>query len=676
MISHLCLPRVGPLEKIGLGFGLGMGVVTLLVFFLLLSHSLSSVSLVLSEIAILVLLGLACARKKRGLPPGERPGFFFAADEEENRASILFCLAIITFLALSGFAFSSVIPVMEADALNYSVFGRSVAIANDLAGITEGLYKDHRQRTPLVPLTYALVESVNGPLPKIAHPLFYLSFLLVFFGRATGLGLRTEKAVLLTTLLASAPLVWWHGVLSLNNLATGYYFCSATFFMTAALFEKEAPRKSYALLSGVFYAFAVWARLEFLAYFIIPLLVLIRHSLRTDDFRLPFYLSFPPLALGGLWAIYVHLFINGQKFPRKDLLVIAAIIAILSAYAAFYERLVARGDPDRRGGWSGYLNVAENFCGRNLIAAVSAALIPIVVLGEFKVFENVSPALNYFLVSARARIFQTLMHHGYWIFTNTLLFAFLFGLFPLTREMKYLFFILALLVAFHNALYLAVGHSKGHEISGIGIIKAHIFNAGHYVNGSSTRELIAFYPIVIFAAALGWNAFSRGNPGHQARSRGTAVIVKSAIALNLTVLLCFFWIPRAVFVAKHFGESQRELLLSEGPKDIPNYFQTANQWAFRVKDRTPDNAVIVAPLEHSIGPFSMASILLPRKTAWFQENTQPDPSIYTRHGDRPVYAITAGGWFPLAPYETLETFRHQEFEVSLVRILNTPATTP
>lgn len=674
-ITHFFLPEIKLLEKLGLAFGIGLGFVTLLIFVLLLFHQFTPGHLLIILISIFLFLAFVYLKKGpliRFFPDSNASSSKYSAIQLST-GFIILILGLVFFLVLSSFVFSSFFPVMETDGTNYVSLGRVIAHTQELY-YPESLHQKSLQRTLLIPLSYTFIESFQGPLIKLVHPLFYGSFLLVFYHRLKDLDLNKPSALILTGILAATPIIWWHSTLSFNNLATGYYFAIGTFFLFSGILNKSKNIEPCILFAGIFYALAVWTRLEFLVFFAIPLLILQHHSIKTLQFRLPFYLALPPICLGLFWSIFLHILFPGSlKFSLSDIWVLLILIFLLALYTLLYTYATMDEPNTSRPGWVNELvrlkNNLTGFVSRHWPAVLGILFILLFVVGEFKILDSIFPRVSYYLISVESRFFQTLMQHSYWIFTNFLVVLFFIKGAHQERALRYIFFFLLSLIVVHNLVYIIMGPGKMFGRGMIEIIQRHIFLPGNYLNGSSSRELISFYPIVIFGAGLAYQRMStEGGVKNKVWVR-LNILLKFILALNLLVLFIVFFHSKATFMMEHFGKTKREILLSGGSRDNPNNFVTANQWSFRVKDLTPENAVIIIPKEHSLGMFTMLNILTPRKTLWFKENTNPEPSIYFNHGDRPVYAITAGGWKPAVPFESIETFTHKEFEVSLVKII-------
>ena len=97
-----------------------------------------------------------------------------------------------------------------------------------------------------------------------------------------------------------------------------------------------------------------------------------------------------------------------------------------------------------------------------------------------------------------------------------------------------------------------------------------------------------------------------------------SIVVKVLIAFiimsNIMVLSYVFLYPRLVFMVTHWGASEREILLSEGPRDNPNmeHLRKVYKLMYFVKDHSEEDSMI-----YFINPLFSESeaykILLPRR---------------------------------------------------------------
>ncbi len=82
-----------------------------------------------------------------------------------------------------------------------------------------------------------------------------------------------------------------------------------------------------------------------------------------------------------------------------------------------------------------------------------------------------------------------------------------------------------------------------------------------------------------------------------------------AIAINASILIYFFLLPRASFLLEHPGYSHKDIRMSKGTSDIKNVNALAFKLAYEIKDLTPENSAIT---------FSDKEINLTSKTAMIQ----------------------------------------------------------
>jgi len=111
-----------------------------------------------------------------------------------------------------------------------------------------------------------------------------------------------------------------------------------------------------------------------------------------------------------------------------------------------------------------------------------------------------------------------------------------------------------------------------------------------------------------------------------------SIVVKVLIAFiimsNIMVLSYVFLYPRLVFMVTHWGASEREILLSEGPRDNPNmeHLRGIYELMYFVNDHSSEDSVV-----YFINPqFSKSEaykILLSRKIQYLDEQDVDEFSL-------------------------------------------------
>ena len=102
------------------------------------------------------------------------------------------------------------------------------------------------------------------------------------------------------------------------------------------------------------------------------------------------------------------------------------------------------------------------------------------------------------------------------------------------------------------------------------------------------------------------------------------VVVKTLIAFiilsNIMILSYVFLFPRLNFMVAHWGASEREILLSEGPGDNPNmeHLRKFYKMMYFVKDHSENDSVIYF-VNRQFFSDEVYKILLPRKIQYLDE---------------------------------------------------------
>ena len=110
---------------------------------------------------------------------------------------------------------------------------------------------------------------------------------------------------------------------------------------------------------------------------------------------------------------------------------------------------------------------------------------------------------------------------------------------------------------------------------------------------------------------------------------------------NITTLFIVFSYPRMVFMVRHWGASEREILLSEGPLDSPNteHLRRIYRLMYFIKDNTGEDSVISFVTICS-SKAEAYKILLPRKVRFIDSEDKKRFSLLNqRTGEIPHYFV-------------------------------------
>lgn len=316
-------------ERVSLSPVFGFGTVSFLLFFLFLFQFL------INEIQLLSILAGFCFI----LIVVYRQELFFVESKTEPGGSFinahsypLWCVVLL--LVGFSFLFSSAYPIFITDGNDYEATGRLIALNGDLK--QEYFF---RSQPPFVPLAYSFIYILGGAHPKIIFSLFYISLiglLCISLKRET----RSQRdALMLTTLMASTPFLWWHSYLGLLNLTAGSFFVVGCLYLMRCL--KSQENTGEAAIAGIGFGLASFTRLEYLVYFFTPYLIFLLSG--NKKFRKMLAFSIPALLPVTLWSIYKGVSFIGEEgiYTVEEPLTILAfwVITIFSIAAKYIGTL-------------------------------------------------------------------------------------------------------------------------------------------------------------------------------------------------------------------------------------------------------------------------------------------------------------------------------------------------
>ncbi len=190
---------------------------------------------------------------------------------------ILATVAILSLLVALSFYNSYFFPITQTDGIWYHI--KAMVYFREGDGRSDFNNLQHRFYSPFVPLLFTWLISLDWKKLKIISPVFYACLLIIFYFRLRESSGNAKLSAVFTLLLGTTPYFWWHSVQSVLNLAAGVYYSLGVLFWYFLIMQtKEGSSDqafSFALISGLFFGISSWARLEFILYMAIPLLLLV-----------------------------------------------------------------------------------------------------------------------------------------------------------------------------------------------------------------------------------------------------------------------------------------------------------------------------------------------------------------------------------------------------------------
>jgi len=390
--------------------------------------------------------------------------------------------SLVVGLFLASLYFLSVFPITISDGIWYHLRGMTFFHESDLA--SQVIDPQYRAYPPYIPLLYAWMLSMGQGFLTWIFPLFYLALLLVLFCRILAMRAPRNLAWMFTGILATAPYFWWHSLQPILNLTAGFYFSVGLFF-AYSLFEEilnenqalnPHPARGYALLSGLGFGVAAWTRPEFLLYGAIPWVFLMylisRREFARQGAKEKIFVAFACslLALPTVWSLF--LLKTGMELPASSMGVMAVTFGMWMVTGAFlwgFRRCDSRF-------WTGLGLILGLIFILGLMSGSRTGLTPgqALLMGIYR-----SLGFNAF-------------YSFLWVFVFLILFS-SWRRWP--RPLKYFGGMLVSYWILHFMMYTLLPLKSTSVAQYFDTIR---ISPGDAVNSPDTRELLAFYPALLF----------------------------------------------------------------------------------------------------------------------------------------------------------------------------------
>jgi len=249
-------------EKLALAFIIGWGVHTIVMFLISLAGApLTLATITMADLVIAAAL-LAYAYRKSGWT-GWRPAAWNLPSL--GGLALLLLIALKLFLVVWG-AFLK--PVLDPDIISCYALGAKMIFLQKTV-LVNGPWGDK----PLMPFlsqawTAIGLNTWNDTLLTLPNPLFYVSFLVIFYA-ALARYFKRWYALLATTLLATIPFLAYQAGTAYSDFAQALYYTLATIYLF--LFVKEFKNNGeasagYLMTGALLLGLSVWAKRSGLYY--------------------------------------------------------------------------------------------------------------------------------------------------------------------------------------------------------------------------------------------------------------------------------------------------------------------------------------------------------------------------------------------------------------------------
>ena len=448
-------------EKVALSVPFALGILSFVIHYaFLFKLELRNSSYYLLSVFVLILLGMALKKSKSTLTIKK-------LTHSRNLSKVLLFLSP---LLLSSFVFSIYYPTLMPDGIVYENTATTLYYTKDLTNPNV-----NTPHPPMVPLTFLIMMLLGVGYGKIVFPLYYLLFVIIYYFRISNAVKDKTICILSTLVVGTTPLIWWHSFLFGNNLIPGFYYSIGVLLWFETL-KQQPEGRGYAILGGFFLGFSSWCRYEFIWYSLAPVLLTTFYNRGRKNSKMLISLCLP-IILVNLWIPVTLIIFPDYYIGHKKEFFILLLSLILLALTYFFDASKLIKFFKEKIYW---------FLLGIIISTFSVSLI---------YAGSITQAMINFTTSTMRMIMTFLHYPG----TCLLLILVLgFKSIRLTRVQKYMVFTVIAYLSIHLFLY-TIG-SKYQDISKY--LEIFIFSPGVFVNSSGVREMIAFFPILLFLLAI------------------------------------------------------------------------------------------------------------------------------------------------------------------------------
>ncbi len=545
---------------------------------------------------------------------------------------ILLNWLILLVLFIVSLLFSVYFPTMTPDGFGYDYFGKLLAAKKDMS-----IYFQEFPvyRTPITHLLHSYFYLFNFNYPKIIYPFYYLSIVLFLYFKLKERVKDEDYCLMFTLILATTPVFWWRSYLVLNNLIAATYLFFAVVYWRETIDRPKENLTKYYLLSGLFFAFAIWARLEFIFSFIITLVITIVSKKDTEKKHELFYFCLFPVTVTLVWLFLYFCLTNLSIVKYQEHILTFALILFLFL---LFKKI----------GKNGFFIVT-------ILSLIAFFYFSGNYLSEGS-FEKVREVIGFF----KFRIIINIVLNGYWVFTVLLaLFIPLFWRRLDNSERKIALFLLCYFITV-NVIVNATGRPRDYELGIINMVISLFHEVGKHINGTSQRLFLAMFPILVYL--VGSSSYRINSQWNILKKR---FVLHSIIFGNLVILFQIFLWPRMEIIIENPTINFEKTLTSFQVKDIYNIYQPANKLAFVVKKNLSQDSTVYFAEEEIVGSASVKNIIFPIKGVFIKK---PYNEFINLSNYENIYFASKKDTFPFEQKKSISTLFYKDEDWHIFKI--------
>jgi len=270
LITLLVVPKMHPVERLGLSYVLGLGFLTLFMFFsYLVGFKFSFVNTL--NILLVLTLALLLPTRRKIIPYITNLKTYFTLTYFTRIEKLI--IIALAFLAIFSLISTLYYPVNAWDALVLYDWRAKLFVAT--GSMEDAISRGYFFGVPLLTsLAHTWVYFLNGKQPEFIYTLFFISFLAMFYGTLREF---TTRSISLGVVLivATIPDIFKHSTFAYTNLAYTVYFVMASIYLYIWMAKEK---KGYLFLSALMLGLSTWTR-STEPFWLINLMILIIYSL-------------------------------------------------------------------------------------------------------------------------------------------------------------------------------------------------------------------------------------------------------------------------------------------------------------------------------------------------------------------------------------------------------------
>jgi len=295
LITFLVVPKMHPVERVGLSYVLGLGFLTLFMFFSYLAGFKFNLGNTLNILVVLVLVVFIFTRRKIIPYITDLASSFSLVNFSKTEKIIILVLAFLVIFSLISTLYY---PVNAWDALVLYDWRAKLFVAT--GSMVEAIRRGYFFGVPLLTsLAHTWVYFLNGKQPEFIYTLFFLSFITMFYG---ALREFTTRGICLGVVLivATIPDIFEHSTFAYTNFPYTVYFVMGTIYLYIWMIKEK---KGYLILSALMLGLSTWTR-STEPFWLINFMILIIYSLYKREIWQPLLFAFLFFSIRQPWVIF------------------------------------------------------------------------------------------------------------------------------------------------------------------------------------------------------------------------------------------------------------------------------------------------------------------------------------------------------------------------------------